>query len=166
MGMYTEIRTDFTLRPDTPQEIVDLLKWMYEHGEGKEGIPVLPADPFFRCERWGFMMRCGSAYFEDAPEHTFTETGLGLHVKSVSNFKNYNQECRFFFNWIKQYCVPQGPPIGSSLYEEDAYGSDSSGAWASYTSQPPGPIYYYQDGPPRQPGREHDGVLFPAPDDE
>ncbi|WNM70198.1 hypothetical protein [Myxococcus phage Mx1] len=123
MGMYTEIRTDFTLRPDTPEQVIKTLMVMagldsnvsfndrekFDHGQDHE---------LFKTDRWGIMLTMGSAYFDDEPNAVVTRTRAGPHFTSVSNFKNYDGEIRKFADWIRPYIFSQDTPYVTSVYEE------------------------------------------------
>ena len=51
MGMYTELKLHAKLCKETPQSVIDALKWLVD---GKEKMPwTLPNHQFFLCERAG-----------------------------------------------------------------------------------------------------------------
>lgn len=123
MGMYTEIRTNFTLRPDAPESVVKTLMVMsgsdpdvsfrdrehYDHGQ---------THALFKCDRWDIMLTMESAYFDDKPSVAYHRDEKGLHFQSVSNFKNYSGEIFKFADWIRPYVQPQEKPFVTSAYEE------------------------------------------------
>lgn len=123
MGMYTEIRTDFTLRPGR-RAVVRTLKAMagllteVDFLESDANFDHEQNHPLFKCDRWGFMLTCGSAYFDTEPRAVIEQTEKGLRFQSVSNFKNYGGEVTYFADWIRSYIQPQETPFVVSIYEE------------------------------------------------
>lgn len=100
MGMYTELIFGAKLKKDTPNEIIEALKYMI--GETTEKPANFPL-PQGRCE--GLFQGC-SSYF--AINNPVTKMWLGdidkqWHINTRSNIKNYGNEIETFLEWIKPY---------------------------------------------------------------
>jgi hypothetical protein len=117
MGMYTEIYARGTLKRNTSQEVVDLLKAMTMDGPTPE---TLPDHELFKTERWE-VLGCGaSAYFPCTTSKL--EVSDYSHQWSFmfhANLKNYGREIEKFFDWIDEYVEgSEGEFLGYELYEE------------------------------------------------
>lgn len=122
MGMYTEIVAGFSLKPDTPESVVGLLKVMCGEADVFDG--ELPDHPLFRSERWRFIGRCSSYYFGFSSSYsTVRRDSLDSQwiVSIRASIKNYGSEIGHFFDWITSY-VESGSGaddlLGYSMYEE------------------------------------------------
>jgi len=117
MGMYTEIYTRIELKEDTPESVIQVLKFML--GE-IEDMPALPDHALFKTPRWDFMLRCHSFYHIPFSNQTlkYSDIGENYYLFGRSDLKNYDEEIEKFFDWIHPYCE-HGGMIGYSLYEED-----------------------------------------------
>ena len=128
MGMYTELVIS-TRIVDDPQ-VIAILKYMIGKTEEK---PELPDHPLFLTDRWDRMLNCCSYYFTPAVVHylEYDKIGENWSFISRSDFKNYDNEVRKFFDWIDDYidCSRGGEMIGYSRYEE----SDEPQIW--YTQE-------------------------------
>jgi hypothetical protein len=117
MGMYTELVASFELKENAPKQVLDILTHMTVYSEQTVDVPD---HPFFKCERWHFMLRCSSAYFVGAAHSTLQHSevydcySLLVHC----NFKNYENELDLFLNWLAPYVKRRGF-AGYSRYEED-----------------------------------------------
>lgn len=119
MGMYTEFHFNAKLNKDVPQEVINVLRFML--GE-LETQPELPAHPLFQTERWSFMLKCDSNFFDADTLSTlrFDEFFSGRYYLCIRcNFKNYHDEINKFISWIMPYLdkLP-GSFLGFSRYEE------------------------------------------------
>lgn len=119
MGMYTEFVLGVNLKRDTPDEIIDILRYMTE-GEFEDPEPEASDHLLFKTERWRYMLQCDSAYFGglsisklQRPEHATDD----WHLSIRSNLKNYDNEIELFLNWISPYVVTNGF-IGYMRHEE------------------------------------------------
>lgn len=118
MGMYTELVLGVDLVRDTPEEVIDILKYMIE-GELEDPEPTVPDHPLFKTDRWRIMLRCDSHYFGgcsfsilDSPRYKGDVYKLSIR----SNLKNYDSEIELFLNWLAPYIETRGF-IGHMRYE-------------------------------------------------
>ena len=125
MGMYTGLKMCFSLKSDTPAEIIDILKIMV--GETAVNTNVIAAThPLFQTTRWPIMLRCQSAIFPECNTGSFSvrlsepaDWSYGLNT--TSSFKNYDDELEKFLNWIAPYAdVDAQGYAGEYRYEENA----------------------------------------------
>ena len=118
MGMYTELFVEGTLRSDAPDEVVRIVRYLFDKNADEDVLPVdLPGDRFFECDRWKSVGNCSSSYhipFSLSGVHV-PHTGQ-LSFISRSDLKNYDNEIQKFVDWITPYCERLR---GWSLYEED-----------------------------------------------
>lgn len=105
MGMYTEFVMAVNLRSNTPNTVIDILKFMI--GE-RETPPIgLGGHPLFQTERWSIMLRRDSAYFAGDTHSTLLKrkyrvgNSYGLTIRC--NLKNYDSEIEQFLDWIIPY---------------------------------------------------------------
>lgn len=118
MGMYTEIYARGTLKKDTPQEVVDLLRCMIDFDAPRPD--PLPEHDLFKCHRWDVLGCGGSAYFPATVSH-IEKDGFSHNWAFLfhANLKNYDGEIEKFFDWIDQYVEGgEGDYLGYHLYEE------------------------------------------------
>jgi hypothetical protein len=111
MGMYTELIFGAELKKETPNEVIEALKYML--GEVKEKPNNFPL-PDGRCE-WLFQ---GSSYYfainESVNKMWLDEIDNCWHISTRSNIKNYKDEIETFLEWIK-------PHIDSGSGDRDMY---------------------------------------------
>lgn len=121
MGMYTELVLGIKLKLQEHENyVLDILKYMC--GDVEE--LTVPEDklthPLFETERWRFMFRCGSYYFDGQTNSFVTEDDIGCKFLTVRcNLKNYNSEIEEFLDWIVKYTDYFGEFVGYMRYEED-----------------------------------------------
>lgn len=100
MGMYTELKFHAKLHQETPQSVIDVLKWLVD---GKKKIPpTLPNHQFFLCERAAIVFVGGSSSFDWNPP-TLTQLDDGWELSVHSSIKNYDSEYEHFIDWINPY---------------------------------------------------------------
>ena len=100
MGMYTELIFGAGLKKDTPENVIEALKYMI--GETEEKPKDFPL-PDGRCER---LFRCSSYYFgvnEPVIKMWKDDIGGNWVLSTRSNIKNYEGEIEAFLEWIKPY---------------------------------------------------------------
>jgi hypothetical protein len=100
MGMYTELILGAELKKDTPNQVIEALKYMI--GETKEKPSDFPL-PDGRCER---LFQGGSYYFainNSATKMWLDDIDEQWHISTRSNIKNYESEIETFLEWIKPY---------------------------------------------------------------
>ena len=100
MGMYTEMIFGAELKKETPELVINSLKYIIGDIEEKpEGFPL----PDGRCE-WLFK---GSSYYfavSDPISKMWKDGRDGCwHISTRSNIKNYSSEIETFLDWIKPY---------------------------------------------------------------
>lgn len=124
MGMYTEIVCGFSLRSDTPDEVITALKTMTREYEDHPEGWTPPEHELFKCERWTMVLSCASYYFGFSRSHkllVWDEISNTWMLSARASLKNYDNEIEKFFDWIKPY-VESGSGatnmIGYSMYEE------------------------------------------------
>src|SRR3990167_5216447 len=123
MGMYTELVVAFELKNDTPLEVISTLEFMVAKGaKGEKSIPLsLPAHPFFKTDRWDWMLNSGSYYFIFTPHSTirYDNISKSYFVTIRCNLKNYTDEIEQFLDWINPYIDESEHFIGYKWYEEN-----------------------------------------------
>lgn len=100
MGMYTELIFGASLKKDTPQTVINALKYMIGETEEKPSNFPLPDG---RCES---LFQYGSYYFainEPVKKMWLDEIDKEWHISTRSNLKNYESEIETFLEWIKPY---------------------------------------------------------------
>jgi hypothetical protein len=100
MGMYTELIFGASLKKDTPEIVIDSLKYMV--GEIKEKPENFPL-PEGRCE---WLFRGSSYYFgvnQPVLKMWFDDISKNWIISTRSNIKNYNNEIETFLDWIEPY---------------------------------------------------------------
>lgn len=98
--MYTELIFGASLKSDTPNEVIEALKYML--GETEEKPKDFPL-PDGRCE---WLFQGGSYYFGvSSPVNKlfFDEVTKNYTLSTRSNIKNYESEIEEFLNWIEPY---------------------------------------------------------------
>ena len=100
MGMYTELIFGADLKKDTPENVIEALKYMIGDIEEKpKNFPL----PDGRCE---WLFRVSSYYFGvNSPVSKMCKDGIGGNwvLSTRSNIKNYEGEIEAFLEWIKPY---------------------------------------------------------------
>jgi hypothetical protein len=98
--MYTELIFGASLKRDTPNDVIDALKYMLGEIESKPTNFPLPDG---RCE---WLFRGSSYYFavnEPVNKMWFDNIDERCHISTRSNIKNYENEIETFLEWIKPY---------------------------------------------------------------
>ena len=120
MGMYTELNFNSELKENTPQDIIDILKYMV--GDLAQQPIVNDTVGLFDDTRWAVMLQTDSYYF-DADTHStlrYDDISLTYYLCIQCNLKNYNSEIEEFIIWIKPYLNKQeGDFLGHYRYEEE-----------------------------------------------
>jgi hypothetical protein len=121
MGMYTELHFNSPLKKSTPTHVIDLLKFMLGELDEREFGAELPNHPLFTTDRWSFMLRMDSFYFDADTHSTLRWCDISnQYVLCIRcNLKNYGSEIEKFVDWIMPYLDKfQGDFLGFSRYEE------------------------------------------------
>lgn len=120
MGMYTEIYVKACIKDD-PQAIIPL-KLMTKL---IEDLPVgfqLDDHPFFKTDRWTWMLRSSSYYFVPLSvcRLEYNEIAKCWSLVASADLKNYTGEIGHFFDWLKPYVDElTRTHIGHHRYEEE-----------------------------------------------
>ena len=114
MGMYTHLVLNVTFEEDTPQEVIDTIRYMVGDTDVE---PSKQNHKLFECDRWAFCLRCDSAYFMGCTSTSF-ENKFGTWYLTVnSNCKNYSSEYQRFLDYIRPY-IAYKEFLGFIRYEE------------------------------------------------
>ena len=100
MGMYTELIFGAELKKETPERVINALKYMIGELEDKPDDFLLPEGS---CE---YVLKGSSYYFgvnKAAYKLWFDEISKSWRISSRSNIKNYENEIEMFLEWIKPY---------------------------------------------------------------
>lgn len=132
MGMYTECYINCKLVENLPQDVIDVLKYLFDNPfdeiDGKYKIDepsTLPDHKLFRTMRWHLIGKGGSFYHIPFPTSKLSlelegQSFESYYLTSRSDLKNYEGEIELFFDWIMPYIDNHdGEFIGYSRYEED-----------------------------------------------
>ena len=113
MGMYTEILVKCDIMPQAPQEVRDVLGFLFNNDE--HDALKLPDHPFFKADRWSFIGNSSSYYHIPWSVSKYESD----RVFSRSDLKNYCGSIELFWNWITPYIdEPDGKCVGWHWYEE------------------------------------------------
>lgn len=119
MGMYTELNLGVALRPDTPDEILDLIHHMVCLYDECDPDIKIPDHPLFLSPRWRYMLHSDSYSFEFHAESSMKydriRNGYTLNIRC--SFKNYDNEIENFLDFIQPYLDEAGY-MGYMRYEE------------------------------------------------
>ena len=98
--MYTELILGCELKKDTPQKVVDVLRWMSGDGEKPANLTeIFGVDDYFRFSQ-------GSYYFGVCDGHSnlwFDDISEAWHISARCNIKNYGGEIEGFLSWLKPH---------------------------------------------------------------
>lgn len=109
--MYTELIFGAELKKDTPNEVIEALRYMLGEIETKPTNFPLPDG---RCE---WLFQSGSYYFavnNSVNKMWFDDIDGRHHISTRSNIKNYESEIETFLEWIKPYI--DGGSGGRDMY--------------------------------------------------
>jgi len=105
MGPYTELNCAFSLRHDTPEDVIDTLLFMT--GQDGHEPKQLPTHAFFETERWRQMLNRASPEFDAEAccnaAVELSETSGRYRVTIRCDFRNYDIEIARFISWITPY---------------------------------------------------------------
>ena len=119
MGMYTELIFGAELKKETPEQVINALKYIIGELEDKPDDFPLPEG---RCK---YVLNGSSYYFgvsESLSKIWFDEISKSWKISSRSNIKNYENEIEKFLEWIKPH-IERGSGAKNmyaiTIYEED-----------------------------------------------
>lgn len=117
MGMYTELVLKCQIKEDAPQEVKDVVNYLFRNQRKPER---LPDHAFFSCDRWDFIGKSCSYYHHPGVVNDVNDEFGDISIFSRSDIKNYDGEIESFIDWLKPYIdAPEGQCIGWSWYEEE-----------------------------------------------
>lgn len=116
MGMYTELVLGVNLQSDTPKNIIDIINHMLSDDEEV----YTTGHPLFKTERWRYMLRCDSYYFDGHTDSSMVKDDISgeYELNIRCNLKNYSSEIDQFLDFIRPYLETTGF-LGYERYEED-----------------------------------------------
>lgn len=120
MGMYTELVLGMCIKPKT--SIIKTLEYMLGESDIDPRTLYMLDHPLFKSERWEWMLRSTSAYFDGSTQHLLTYDELldEYHLNVRCDLKNYSQEIEKFLDWLCPYILTEGF-LGYMRYEEFDY---------------------------------------------
>lgn len=116
MGMYTELVMAVQLKKNTPEDVIETLKYMV--GD-IDYLATVPIHDLFETARWRSMLRSNSYYFDGDTLSTmrYDDISRAYHLTIRCNLKNYDSEIEKFLDWIAPYSCTTGF-VGYGRYEE------------------------------------------------
>jgi hypothetical protein len=97
MGMYTELIFGARLKKDTPNEVIETLRYLVGDIEKPEKVAI---------DLWRNPLNFGSYYFAvNSPVRKmwFDEIDEKWHISTRANIKNYESDIEKFLEWIKPF---------------------------------------------------------------
>lgn len=115
MGMYTELLLKCQVKANAPEDVMDVIRYMFAGGKRPE---KLPEHVFFSLPNWDMIGDRNGFYHHD---DVFNIYHIGNQcIFSNSYIKNYSGEIQEFLEWIKPYIdAMEGQCIGWTWYEEE-----------------------------------------------
>lgn len=113
MGMYTEIFVNVDLKPETPEEVLAVLRAMC----GDDNKAPLDDKPY----RWRMLFSNGSYYtpYTNCANLTFDKIAGHWSLLGKGDIKNYECEIESFFAWLMPWIKgDEGDFIGYKRYQE------------------------------------------------
>ena len=123
MGMYTELNIAVNLSEETPNDVMAVLDAMLNDGFDRNEFEIpasIKSHPLFETDRWGYMLRGDSCYFDGFSDSKMAWDKILKEWKMNvrCNFKNCNDEIEKFLSFIAPHLSTSGF-IGYMRYEED-----------------------------------------------
>jgi hypothetical protein len=120
MGMYTELIFGARLHENTPPEIIETCKYLFDIDHDKSKV----IQDF--CDMRNPVNGSGSYYFgviDPVAKMWFDKISKAWHLSSRCNIKNYEDEIETFLDWIKPH-IADGSGMRDMyaivMYEESA----------------------------------------------
>lgn len=124
MGMYTELYLTVGFKENTPNNVINILKYMCDPKEYVEPDFLPHDEEFFTKTHWAKFFRNSSHNF--APASTvnlwYNDIAKGWFLTLRCDLKNYDNQIGSFLKWIMPYVYVYGGShshIGHIRYEED-----------------------------------------------
>lgn len=115
MGMYTEIFVNVDLKPETPDQVLAVLRAIC----GSDNQAPLADKP----RRWALLFNNGSYYtpLTSCANLTFDKIAEHWSLLGKGDIKNYEGEIEEFFSWLMPWINgEEGDFVGYKRYEENA----------------------------------------------
>ena len=126
MGMYTELKINIVLKPDTPQCVIEFLNNVINNDlldsenvlfTSRNLFPHFNHE-FFECNRWELLLTSTNGGYTGGSRFTKLEDKyvLNLHTE----FKNYDNEVDKFINWMSSFLEYKRRPhyVGYKNFED------------------------------------------------
>lgn len=119
MGMYYYFEANFKI-DIKHKDVLDILKYLILGIHDKDEPKILPNHDFFKNERWWFIGRGSSSYFEEK------ESTINISDNVCDVFISCSLKCPFAIDLFMVWIMPflgntNGEYLGYRLYEEDEY---------------------------------------------
>ena len=117
MGMYTELYLSCSLKPDLPENVKQVIEYLFNDPYFVLAEPEdLPVHEFFRTRNWSAIGTSCSYYFVPFSVSVFKENYLTMRC----DLKNYEGEIEKFLDWIDPYLNHfEGDHLGHYRHEEN-----------------------------------------------
>lgn len=130
MGMYTGFQFHLRLRPDTPPDIIELLRSMCDHNRDPEVefVGRLPQHPFFVAYRWASVFIGNSSYFfENEGECSLNQNDTGSWLLAArSSTKGFSQSAPLLLDWLKPWLMAAPWEVLAATRYEEQYDYNQS----------------------------------------
>lgn len=107
MGSYTELIFGAQLKENTPNDVIETVKWLLSPNQ--TSTPLFPES--WKQTRISWMFKSGGSYYFGAQSgnsyFTFDEISKSWRLSARFNIKNYDGEIEKFLEWIKPW-IEQG----------------------------------------------------------
>jgi hypothetical protein len=119
MGMYTELVLKCEIKETAPEEVKEVLRYMFDN-DGDYELDETPEHPFFKTPRWNSIGSCSSFYHHPKAVSNIYENDGMMYIFNRSDLKNYDNEISLFVDWVTPYIDGYGKVcIGWEWYEEE-----------------------------------------------
>jgi hypothetical protein len=122
MGMFTEIYINCPFKKNIPNDVINILKYMFDDSENEKKPTELPDHQFFSLDYWEDIGKSDSYYGTPFTRSIFRFDDISkkYYLTYRSDLKNYDNEIDNFFDWIMPYVDARpGQFIGYKRYETD-----------------------------------------------
>ena len=117
MGMYTELVLNVTIKRDAP---ADVIRTLSEMAMGSGVTTPAVGHPFFKTDRWSFMLAYRSFYFIPIASTRFEKVQSNYYLSVRCDLKNYSSEIELFIEWLTPFIdAMDGDFLGYKRCEED-----------------------------------------------
>lgn len=120
MGMYTGLVLDLETKPETPDSVIKVLKYMVSpnNWEGSYPADEIPDHPLFTdtYDWWTWCLQGSNSYFNierssdlHRPDwcrsvwYSDEDKGNAFNLSVCSDLKNYHKQFQLFLDWITPY---------------------------------------------------------------